>query len=66
MSEFIVHSYNYVRMVELWDDVWGLPAYAVYEGKTATLFTGESALPNAERYYFDLVVPMIHGGRYVS
>jgi len=60
-SELIVQRYRNIYMVELWEPVDGLPAFAVYNGKAVSVFTGETAEMDADRKYHDLVLPLVYG-----
>jgi len=59
--ELIVEQYRQVMLTELWDDVDGLPAFAVHNGRSVSVFTGETAQLNAWRKYHDLVLPLVYG-----
>jgi hypothetical protein len=63
MSELIVEQYRQVMLTELWDEVDGLPAFAVHNGRTVSVFTGETAELDAQRKYYDLILPMIYGSK---
>jgi hypothetical protein len=63
MSELIVEQYRNVCVTELWDEVEGLPAYSVHNGRTVSVFTGETAMLDAMRKYYDLVLPLLYGGK---
>jgi len=63
MTEMIMEQHDNVRLTELWDDIEGLPAYAVHNGRSVSIFTGEMAWMDAKRKYYDTVLPMIYGGK---
>lgn len=39
---------------------WGLPVYAVINGHSTTYFDGETAYQDSERYFYDLILPLIY------
>ena len=65
MSELIVEQYRQVMLTELLERVDGLPVFAVHNGMSVSIFTGETAMLDAQRKYYDFVLPMIHRGKYV-
>jgi len=42
----------------------GLLAYAVINGHSTTYFEGETAYQDSERYFYDLVLPLIYRSKW--
>ena len=59
--ELIVEQYRQVMLTEFFDKVDDLPAFAVHNGRSVSIFTGETAEMDAWRKYHDLVLPLLYG-----
>lgn len=59
----ILDQFKGVTLKEALFTRFNLPVYVVLDGVKRKTFSGETAYADAQRYFNDLVIPRIHGGK---
>jgi hypothetical protein len=63
---FILEDEHGIILGELYntDPRWGLLQYCVKWGKHTKIFKGETAYSDAQRLFYDMVLPLTHKGKW--